>query len=339
MGLLTPSLPRGEIFGILAEFASPKDLFKACERRCANAGYKRWDGALRRFPVHGPRRGDGGSAARGLPYVTLGLRAQPGAISGFRPAALGERHRVSALDQRPSPCSTGSPNMPINVRARRTLSRRSRRSFGMLAFNQLPMHFHPLFGSKAFEPRNRRRLLHLDRGRGTRSSTRSRPSGFSRQMGAKHVELVKRTPEAMGVVSSQATPRQARTRSAHQDGAVLAPLVWAGLAAGRGRRRRVFPRSRARGGQPLFFPWLVAFMYFLSIAPRLFFSSKLTLFVCRAGWSVALRRVDRERPWRLCRCSRSCSCRSGLGRHELYVLDEPRRGLRRVRSCRGRARI
>ncbi len=71
-----------------------------------------------------------------------------------------------------------------------------------------------------------------------------------------------------------------------QDGSVLAPLVWVGLvAAGVG----VLGSFAARGGH-FYFSWLVAFMYFLSIAlGALFF--ELTLFVCRAGWSVTMRRV------------------------------------------------
>src|SRR5205085_4105224 len=51
MGLMTPALPPGELFGVLGEFASPKDLYHACEK-VRDAGYTRWD-AHTPFPVHG----------------------------------------------------------------------------------------------------------------------------------------------------------------------------------------------------------------------------------------------------------------------------------------------
>jgi hypothetical protein len=71
-----------------------------------------------------------------------------------------------------------------------------------------------------------------------------------------------------------------------QDGSVLAPLVWVGGAAA----AVGVVGSIATAGAQLYFSWLVAYMYFLSIAlGALFF--ELTLFVCTAGWSVTIRRV------------------------------------------------
>ena len=48
MPLLAPRLPTGPYYGILAEFATPKDLYHACER-VRDAGFTRWD-ATRRSP-------------------------------------------------------------------------------------------------------------------------------------------------------------------------------------------------------------------------------------------------------------------------------------------------
>ena len=44
-------LPNGPYYGILAEFATPADLYHACER-VRDAGFTRWD-AHSPFPVHG----------------------------------------------------------------------------------------------------------------------------------------------------------------------------------------------------------------------------------------------------------------------------------------------
>ena len=48
---LVPRLPKGPYYGILAEFATPADLYHACER-VRDAGFTRWD-AHSPFPVHG----------------------------------------------------------------------------------------------------------------------------------------------------------------------------------------------------------------------------------------------------------------------------------------------
>src|SRR5205823_2941693 len=74
------------------------------------------------------------------------------------------------------------------------------------------------------------------------------------------------------------------------------------------------------GGQ-LYFSWLVAFMYFLSIALGCFFL-ELTLFVCRAGWSVALRRVI-ENGMATLPLFALLFVPIWIGRHELYVWTIP----------------
>jgi hypothetical protein len=60
--LVSEPLPKGPHFGILAEFATPADLYHACER-VRDAGFTRWD-AHTPFPVHGSRRRWGSGARR-----------------------------------------------------------------------------------------------------------------------------------------------------------------------------------------------------------------------------------------------------------------------------------
>ena len=77
--LLRPSLPPGERFGLLAEFASAGDLYRACEG-VRDAGYTRWD-AHAPFPVHGLERAMGLRASP-LPWFVLVL-ALAGAAAGI----------------------------------------------------------------------------------------------------------------------------------------------------------------------------------------------------------------------------------------------------------------
>src|SRR5499426_2726410 len=77
--LLVNQLPKGPHYGILAEFATPTDLYHACER-VRDAGFTRWD-AHTPFPVHGL---DGAMGLRRspLPWIVLGM-GLTGAALGF----------------------------------------------------------------------------------------------------------------------------------------------------------------------------------------------------------------------------------------------------------------
>jgi hypothetical protein len=73
------------------------------------------------------------------------------------------------------------------------------------------------------------------------------------------------------------------------DGQALSQLVWLGVVLGAVGLVGSLALSSCQGAQ-LYFSWLVAYLYFLSIAlGALFFV--LCLFVCRAGWAVVFRRV------------------------------------------------
>lgn len=145
MGLLAPALPPGELFGVLAEFASPRDLYHACEK-VRDAGYTKWD-AHTPFPVHGLDHAMGLGRSR-LPYVTL-VCGLSGAIGGFilQLWANGYAYPIWVSGK---PVLNWQPYMPVTFELGVLLAAIST-VVGMLAFNQLPMLFHPLFGSAAFE--------------------------------------------------------------------------------------------------------------------------------------------------------------------------------------------
>lgn len=106
---------------------------------------------------------------------------------------------------------------------------------------------------------------------------------------------------------------------AQQDGAVLGRVTWIGAALGVGG----LVASLALGAAQMrhfYFSWLVAFLYFLSIAlGSLFFT--LVLFVCRAGWGVALRRVV-ENVMATLPVFAVLFVPIWLGRHELFVWTD-----------------
>jgi hypothetical protein len=145
MSLTMPSLPPGETFGLLAEFASPKDLYHACER-VRDAGYKRWD-AHSPFPVHGLDEAMGLGRSR-LPWIVL-FFGLCGAVGGFylQLWANGIAYPIVISGK---PVFNWQPYIPITFELG-VLSASITALVAMLGLNQLPMHFHPLFGSRRFE--------------------------------------------------------------------------------------------------------------------------------------------------------------------------------------------
>jgi len=145
MGLLRPSLPPGESYGVLAEYDSPAALHRACEG-VRDAGFTRWD-AHAPFPVHGLERAMGLRASR-VPWIVLVL-ALAGAAAG-----MGLQGWVSTMAY--PLVSSGKPYfswpafIPVTFELA-VLGGAVGAVFGMLGFNQLPMLFHPLFGSTRFE--------------------------------------------------------------------------------------------------------------------------------------------------------------------------------------------
>ena len=145
MALLLNRLPPGPYYGILAKFATPADLYHACER-VRDAGFTRWD-AHTPFPVHGL---SGAMGLRGspLPWIVL-VMALTGAAAGF---GLQWWVHASAypLVISGKPFFSWPAFIPITFELS-VLFGALGAVFGMLGLNRLPMHYHPLFRSTVFE--------------------------------------------------------------------------------------------------------------------------------------------------------------------------------------------
>lgn len=145
MGLLQASLPKGPHYGLLAEFATPAQLYRACEG-VRDAGYTRWD-AHTPFPVHGLDRAMGMRRSV-LPWIIL-VMALTGGLLGF---ALQTWVHSSAypLVISGKPTFSWPAYVPITFELS-VLFGALGAVFGMLGLQQLPMHYHPLFHSQRFE--------------------------------------------------------------------------------------------------------------------------------------------------------------------------------------------
>ena len=131
-------------FGALAEYATPADLFRACER-VRDAGYTKWD-AHTPFPVHGLDRAMGMRRSV-LPWIIL--------VIGLSGAAGGFLLQWWVHDMAYPLTISGKPHfawpayVPITFELG-VLGGALAAVFGMLGLNQLPRHHHPLFESTRF---------------------------------------------------------------------------------------------------------------------------------------------------------------------------------------------
>jgi molybdopterin-containing oxidoreductase family membrane subunit len=143
--LLSNQLPKGPHYGILAEFATPADLFHACER-VRDAGYTRWD-AHSPFPVHGVE-GAMGLRRSPLPWIVLAM-GLTGAAVGFG-LQWWVHSSAYPLVISGKPYFAWPAMIPVTFELG-VLFAAFGAVFGMLGLNRLPMHNHPLFQSKVFE--------------------------------------------------------------------------------------------------------------------------------------------------------------------------------------------
>lgn len=138
-------LPDGPYYGILAEFATPADLYHACER-VRDAGFTRWD-AHTPFPVHGLESAMGLRRSP-LPWIVL--------VLGLAGAGLGfllqwwVHTDAYPLVISGKPFNAWPAFIPITFEVA-ILFAALGAVFGMLGLNRLPMHHHPLFRSTVFE--------------------------------------------------------------------------------------------------------------------------------------------------------------------------------------------
>ena len=145
MALLVPQLPKGQYYGILAEFATPADLYHACER-VRDAGFTRWD-AHTPFPVHGIE-GAMGLRRSPLPWIVLGMGLTGAALGFFLQWWV---HSVAyPLVISGKPYNSWPAFIPITFEVG-VLFAALGAVLGMLGLNGLPMHHHPLFRSRLFE--------------------------------------------------------------------------------------------------------------------------------------------------------------------------------------------
>ena len=145
MPLLFTRLPKGPYYGILAEFTTTADLYRACER-VRDEGFTRWD-AHSPFPVHGLDKAMGLRRSK-LPWLVL-VMALIGGACGF---GLQWWVATSAypLVISGKPLFSWPAFIPVTFEVS-VLFGALGAVFGMLGMNRLPMHYHPLFRSTAFE--------------------------------------------------------------------------------------------------------------------------------------------------------------------------------------------
>ena len=132
-------------YGILAEFTTPDQLWKACET-VRDAGFTRWD-AHTPFPIHGLERAMGLKRSWvPLVVLTLGL--------GGAAAGMGLQWWVSTqaypLVVSGKPFFSWPAFVPIMFECG-VLGGAMGAFFGFLGLSKLPQHHHPLFNSTRFE--------------------------------------------------------------------------------------------------------------------------------------------------------------------------------------------
>ena len=272
MALLRPSLPPGERFGVLAEFATRPRLYHACEG-VRDAGYTRWD-AHAPFPVHGLDARHG--PARLAPAVDRPRRWRSAAPS----AGMGLQGWVSTIAYplviSGKPFFSWPAFVPVTFELA-VLGGALGAVFGMFALNQLPTLLPPAvrLGSASSGPATTASSSRSSPG--TPSSTPTGPRAAAPARAPTHVELVASSATDDATTSRRdSTPRRSLRAAiaVAPAGAFLAPPAgrsawcwrsWGWAAAWRsvgGRRRgpssgipgwsaRSFALSIALGG--LFF--------------------------------------------------------------------------------------
>ena len=144
-GLLAGSSAQPKTFALLAEFKTPGELYRACEK-IRDAGYTKWD-AHTPFAVHGLDKAMGIKPSP-LPFIVLG-GALTGASGGFLlqwwVASSAYRLVISG-----KPFFSWPAFIPITFELGVLFGALSA-IIGMFALNELPRLHHPLFNSKRFE--------------------------------------------------------------------------------------------------------------------------------------------------------------------------------------------
>lgn len=132
------------VYGVMAEFATPADLYHAAEK-VRDAGYKAWD-VYSPFPVHGMEE------AMGLRNTKLPLLT---GVVGLTGAGLGlllqyfVTHIAYPMVVQGKPPFAWEPWTPVTFEIG-VLFTAFCALLGMFAFNRLPMWYHPLMKKDRF---------------------------------------------------------------------------------------------------------------------------------------------------------------------------------------------
>ncbi len=140
----TPTPRAPQLWGLLVEFEDPHTLLDASEK-VRDAGYRHWD-THTPFPVHGL------NDAMGLKLTKLPLLTLAGGLTGVTGAMLmqwwmnAESYPIIISGK---PMFSIPANIPVAFEA--TILLAAIATFvGMLAFNNLPRHHHPLLTMERF---------------------------------------------------------------------------------------------------------------------------------------------------------------------------------------------
>ncbi|HCP46913.1 MAG TPA: DUF3341 domain-containing protein [Deltaproteobacteria bacterium] len=172
-----------KLFGALAEFANPAELFHACEK-VRDAGYGAWD-AHTPFPVHNLDRAMGLGSSK-VPWICL-VTGLSGAIGGFLLQVWVSMH-ASPLVISAKPLMSWQAFVPVTFELG-VLCAAAGAVIGMLFVNRLPHHHSPLFESERFKKASDDGFfisIEAEDPKFDREAT----AQFLQGLGASHVELI-----------------------------------------------------------------------------------------------------------------------------------------------------
>ena len=184
MKLFAPDLPVStRHYGCLVEFATPRELYHACEK-VRDAGYTKWD-AHSPFPVHGLDRAMGLKSSV-LPWLVLGLALSGGSLIMLLmwwTSAVAYPLVISG-----KPYFSWQAFVPITFEVS-VIFGAGGAVLGMFALNRLPALYHPLFHSRRFARSTDDRFFISVRADDPKYDEQDTLE-FLRRMGAAAVEIV-----------------------------------------------------------------------------------------------------------------------------------------------------